>query len=242
MRIPRIFVPDALASDTETTLPDQAAHHVRNVLRLQIGAELILFNGRGGEYEARLSTVAKRNLTVTVGAHRARSCESNLIIEIGLGIAKGDRMDYAIQKATELGVNRITPLATERSVVALSGERSEKKWDHWHAVIVSACEQSGRNDLPQLGKPQGLTEWCDRVEAQTKFVLSPTATVSFRQHKAPIGSVALAIGPEGGLSDTEVAQTQRFGFTPTQLGPRILRVETATVAAIGALQTLWGDF
>jgi len=241
MRIPRIYVPDALTSGTQATLPEQSAHHLRHVLRLQPGAELVLFDGRGGDFQARIGSITKRDLTVDVGAHRDHDCESNLAVELGLGISKGDRMDYSIQKATELGVTRIIPLDTERSTVALSGDRSEKKWEHWHGVIVSACEQCGRNRLPELAKPTDFDVWVSQVTAQSKYVLSPTATRSFRQHAAPTDLVSLAIGPEGGLTDGEIRLAERFGFSPTRLGPRILRAETAAVAALCALQTLWGD-
>ena len=242
MRIPRIYVPDSLVSSESIALPDQAAHHVKNVLRLPLGAEITLFNGLGGEFGGHIDTMDKRQLRVSVLAYRARECESSLIIEVGLGIAKGDRMDYAIQKATELGVKRIVPLTTERCMVALTGERADKKWEHWHAVIVSACEQCGRNRLPELAKIGELHSWSQNVQAESKFVLDPTASVSLRQHTTPKGKVAIAIGPEGGLTDKEIRLAEQSGFLPTQLGPRILRAETATVAAICALQALWGDF
>ena len=241
MRIPRIYVPGPLQSGCEIGLPDQAAHHVRHVLRLQTDAELVLFDGRGGDYPARISAITKRGLSATVGVHRDYDCESTLEIELGLGISKGDRMDYSIQKATELGVTRIVPLDTERSTVALSGDRGEKKWEHWRGVVVSACEQCGRNRLPELAKPLSFDAWVSQTPEESKFVLSPTASQSFREHPPATARVALVIGPEGGLSESEIRLAEHFGFKPTRLGPRVLRTETAAVAAITAIQTLWGD-
>lgn len=241
MRRPRLFVPGPLASGAIVDLPEQAARHVIQVLRLRLGADLILFDGAGGEYHGTLRSVDRRGAAVELGERIARELESPLTIVLGQGISRGERMDYAIQKAVELGAHRIAPLTTERTVVNLDAERRERRFSHWQGVVQSACEQCGRNRLPVLDTPQPLAAWLDSCGEGLKLVLDASGSEGLRGLPRPSGPVFLVIGPEGGLSGAEIAQAQQAGFTSVRLGPRILRTETAGVAVLAALQVMWGD-
>lgn len=241
MRIPRIYTDQPLSAGADLQLDDSASRHLCQVLRLNTGDALVLFNGDGCSYPARISQADKKKAQVIVDACDSRSLESPLHIHLGIALSKGDRFDWVLQKATELGVAAITPLQTQRVDVKLNRERAEKKQRHWQQVIVSACEQCGRNRLPHLAEPQVLQHWLASVEAEQKWVLSPAHEGGLQPSQAA-SSAALLVGPEGGLEDDEVRLALDSGFASLQLGPRILRTETAPLAAISILQFCWGDF
>lgn len=236
----RLYLPDALAVGATVTLPESAARHAVQVLRLREGANVTLFDGRGGEYAARLTTVAKREVTATVVDHHPVERESSLTLTLAQCVSKGDRMDYTVQKAVELGVTHIVPLTSERTVVRLDAERWARRHDHWQGVIAGACEQSGRNRLPLLAPVQTLDAWLSTANG-LRLVLDPAAGGALRQRAAPSSGVSLLVGPEGGLSDIELTAARAAGCEPLALGPRVLRTETAGVAALAAIQALWGD-
>jgi len=237
----RIHVAAALAAGTELDLPDDAARHVAQVLRMRAGEALTLFDGKGGEYAAVIVDAGRRDVRVRIDQHHAADRESRLDVTLAQCVSKGDRMDYTIQKAVELGVSRIVPLLSERSVVKLDAERWDKKLEHWRGVAVSACEQSGRTRVPEVVAVQKLDAWLAApAEGRLRMVLAPTESVSLRSLDAA-ASIALLIGPEGGLSDGEIAAARRAGCIGIGLGPRVLRTETAGVATLAALQLLWGD-
>ena len=242
MRHPRIHHPAPLFSGSSVQLHDTAANHVARVLRLTAGAPLILFNGEGGEFEAHIETIDKRCVTARVGHHNPRTCEPPLELWLAQGISRGERMDYTVQKAVELGVSRIIPLFTERCGVQLGGERLEKRVHHWQAVVISACEQSGRNRVPEIAAPRALQAWLAEPSTGLALVLDPEADSSLGALPAPSGPVSLLIGPEGGLTDHEITLAKQAAYTGLRLGPRILRTETAAVAALAALLARWGDF
>ena len=240
MRIPRIYTGLELQAESTFDLESGPSQHLARALRMQVGGALILFDGRGGEYPATINAIGKKQVTVTTGAHRAREAESPLAIHLGIAISRGDRMDWVVQKATELGVVDITPLLTERTEVKLQGERALKKVAHWRQVAISACEQSGRNRVPGVAPLTQLEEWISSVEAARKFVLHHRAR-AIRDINGKPESIALLIGPEGGLSDGEIETAEAGGFESLCLGQRVLRTETAPVAALAILQARWGD-
>lgn len=244
MTAPRIYFPFPLQSGAPVTLGQQAARHVLRVLRLQPGDALVLFNGqplnnRYGEYQA---TLLDAKGAVRIGEFVARDTESPLTITLAQGVSRGERMDYAVQKAAELGVTRIAPLITEFCVVKVHEERKQKRLDHWRGIAVAACEQSGRVHVPDIAAPQTFNAWLPTVHAATKLVLDPFAALTLPQLPKPQGEIIVLAGPEGGLSDAEVMQAKQAGFVPVRLGPRILRTETVPAAALAAMQTLWGDW
>jgi 16S rRNA (uracil1498-N3)-methyltransferase len=221
-------------------LDDGAARHVAKVLRLGEGAALILFDGHGGEYPATIESVTKRSVEVKTAQRVDIDVESPLKVTLAQGISKGERMDYTIQKAVELGISRIVPLTTERSVVSLKGERLEKKMAHWQGVIVSACEQCGRNTVPELLPMQSIETWISREESGSCLLLDHRASESISSLTAS-EEITLLIGPEGGLSETERGRAYARGYKGLRLGPRILRTETAALTALAALQSRFGD-
>ena len=237
---PRIHVDAELAADTELTLPEGAARHVATVLRLREGAALTLFDGRGHEAAAVLVEATRKRVVAHVAKVILGRGESFLAVHLGQAISKGDRMDYAIQKAVELGVAAITPLYTEHGDVRLKGEREAKKLAHWQGVAISACEQCGRATVPTVHAPQPLADWLRARNEALRLVLHP-ATESTWQAAEHVSSAALLIGPEGGLSTSEVEQAGQAGFMSLTLGPRILRTETAPVVALALLQHHFGD-
>jgi 16S rRNA (uracil1498-N3)-methyltransferase len=218
-----------------------AARHLTSALRMSSGQLVTLFNGHGGEYTAELVEAKKGKATVRITEFDKADRESNLSIHLAIGISRGERMDLIVQKATELGVSKITPLFTERCEVKLSGDRLDKKVSHWQQVAISACEQCQRNSLPSINAPVKIDQWQDNCDASLKLVLHHRTDQSLSDMPPPNGQVALLIGPEGGLSEREIEQAISLGFSPLALGPRVLRTETAPLAAISILQSLWGD-
>ncbi|HEY5293239.1 MAG TPA: 16S rRNA (uracil(1498)-N(3))-methyltransferase [Burkholderiales bacterium] len=237
----RLYCDAPLSPGAEIVLPEAAARHAVTVLRLQPGDTLRLFNGAGGEYSASLVAVTKREARVRLTGFHAAERESPLEITLALGISAGERMDYSLQKATELGVSAIQPLATERSVVKLAGERADKRLQHWQHVVIAACEQCGRNRVPAVAPVQKLFTYLAAVgRGKRLLMLSPDAATPLKR-VPPAASVVLLIGAEGGLAPSECEAAAASGFEPVSLGPRILRTETAPVAALAVLQALWGD-
>ncbi|MFZ9873207.1 MAG: 16S rRNA (uracil(1498)-N(3))-methyltransferase [Steroidobacteraceae bacterium] len=245
MRDIRIFVPDLQArnNDGAIALPEQAAAHVARVLRLRVGDALTVFDGRGGEYSTEITSIAKREVTLRLGAHSPIERESPLAVTLIQGLARGEKMDYIIQKATELGVARIVPVSTVRSVVQLDDDRSDRKWQHWRAVAAAACEQCGRNRLPEILEPCSLDQlWRSNALPSLRLLLSPHAQSGIAGALIPKpADVAVLIGPEGGLDHNEEMRAYASGFRPVTLGPRVLRTETAGLAVLAAVQSLAGD-
>lgn len=239
MRVARLFLPLTLGEDREIDLSEERSHYMASVLRLRAGSELVVFNGEGGEFEAEVLAVTRRGARVRVGSLRERSCESPLPIHLGLGISRGERMDLAIQKAVELGASAITPLETERSVVKLDSDRRLSRWEHWRKVAQSASEQCHRTRVPEVAKPQPLDDWLSGDGL--KLLLDPLGRHALKDLSPPDGDVRLLSGPEGGFSAEERARSLAAGFLPIRMGPRILRTETAAIAALTAVQLLWGD-
>lgn len=240
MRVPRIYQQGALIVGQTCLLQDDAANHVGRVLRMQANQALELFNGDGQNYQAHLVEVGKKSVSALITAVKANPVESPLRIHLGQGISRGDRMDFAIQKAVELGVSEITPLFTERCGVKLDAERAEKKREQWQKIVISACEQSGRSKVPTVNPLLSLDKWLSQDTKELKLTLDPWANDTIKTLTAT-HAVRLVIGPEGGFSDKEVQQTQLAGFIAVQLGPRVLRTETAALTAIAALQLQLGD-
>lgn len=240
MRIPRIFTPQNLTAGSSVELEPSARAHVARALRMSEGDRIVLFNGEGGEFLAELQSVGKNQVIATLGESRSADLESPLAIHLGIAVSRGDRMDWVVQKATELGVRQISPLFTERTEVKLKGQRADKRLLHWRQVAISACEQSGRNRLPTLNPLMDLQAWVQATRADCKFVLHHRAVTPEPTSPDP-ATVALLIGPEGGLSETEIATAECAGFSALALGPRVLRTETAPLASIAILQARWGD-
>ncbi|MBT8767730.1 16S rRNA (uracil(1498)-N(3))-methyltransferase [Metapseudomonas boanensis] len=239
MRLSRFFI-DAPLSIGQHELPEAQAHYIGRVLRLAAGDTVQLFDGSGQEYLGELAEVGKKVVRVELREAFAGVAESPLQVHLGQGLSRGERMDWAIQKATELGVAQITPLVSERCEVRLKDERADKRLAHWRQVAISACEQCGRSVIPEIHAPVTLVDWQRQVEADLKLVLHPVAE-PLASHEKP-QSLAFLIGPEGGLSDAEVEAAKAAGFHPARLGPRVLRTETAPVVALTVAQQLWGDF
>lgn len=238
--MPRFYTETLPSSESEFVLPDDVHRHAIQVLRLKQGANIRLFNGQGMEYEAELTLVEKRQSRVRLGEPITTQKESPLDITLLQGISRGERMDFAIQKAVELGVKKIVPVITERCNVQLSGDRADKRFNHWTGVMVSACEQSGRSFLPELTAVQTYSTVLSDYNDELNLVLDPLAQKGFSELTKPV-SLTMLIGPEGGLSDAEIEMAKDTGYQAVQFGPRILRTETAAVAALAVAQTLWGD-
>lgn len=240
MRTPRIFTEQALATGRLVTLEQQASRHLCQVLRFKSGQPLILFNGNGGEYQAVIQAANPKACQIRIDSYDPVDRESPLHIELGLALSKGDRFDWALQKATELGVSAIRPLMTERTEVRLKGERLNKKMGHWQRALAHACEQSGRNRLPLFREPLNYSDWLPKVDtSQPAYLLHPGL-----DEEAPAATpqqLTLAVGPEGGFGDGEVQAALDAGFQGLSLGPRVLRTETAPLAALTLLQWRWGD-
>ena len=241
MRLPRIYLPLELDFKHQLELTPHAFQHTIKVLRMKLNSEIIVFDGKGLEYIANIIEINKKNAFIKINKKIDNVTESNLSIHLGLGISKGERMDFAIQKAVELGVTEITPLFTEHCVVNLDDKRIQKRLQHWQGIIISACEQSGRNVLPLLNLTNTLTKWAESLKYPC-LIFDPLATKTMKQVLPENNCISLVIGPEGGLSAKEISELEKkINFHAVKFGPRILRTETAAVSAITAIQLLWGD-
>ena len=241
MRVSRLYTSADLALGKELELDEENGHYVRTVLRLKKEAEIILFNGRGGEYLCAVTEVTRKAVMISINKWLDRSVESSLLVTLGLGISRGDRMDLSVQKAVELGVNFITPLLTERCVVQFKGEKKPQRLLHWQKIVQHAAEQSGRTTLPDLSEIEHLQQWVDKQQG-LKVFLDPYAELTLADITPIDRQVTLLTGPEGGFSNQERDIAKAAGFIPVRMGSRILRTETASLAALAAVQMLWGDF
>lgn len=240
MPITRLYHQGSIDTGKTITLDKNASHHLVRVMRNKVGAELILFNGDGFEYEATLLDVNIKNCSVSVNKRINTHRESTVRIVLLQGISRSDKMDSCLQKCTELGVNVIIPVTCEHTTTKLKNERAEKKIKHWRQVIISACEQSGRCIIPELKPVSSYKQAIQSTEAECKLVLNPGSSKGLKDI-APQDDICLLVGPEGGLTEDEIMLAHDSGFASSQLGPRILRTETAGPACIAAIQTLWGD-
>ncbi len=243
MRTIRVYADLPLHVGAELALPSAAADHAARVLRLVAGDPLTLFNGDGCDYPARILSAGKREVMVMVEARQPLHNESPLPLTLAQGMARGEKMDLVVQKATELGAVRIVPLLSERSEVKLDASRMDKRLAHWRAVAASACEQCGRACLPEISAAQPLQTWLDSLvhDAAVRLALLPEATRSAREWNFSAAGAILVVGPEGGLGERDISALRLAGFEGLRLGPRILRTETAGLAALAALQALHGD-
>jgi 16S rRNA (uracil1498-N3)-methyltransferase len=241
MRISRLFVAQDLAENTVITLAPEAAHYLRNVLRLKVGFQLTIFNGQGGEYAATAKEISRKVVSLEIIEYRPVNLESPLAIELGLSVSRGERMDVAIQKATELGVAVITPVITQHCVVKLTDERRLQRHQHWQNIIYRACEQCGRNVPPLLNITEDFADWLGSDLPSSKIIFEPGKAETLTTYAKPNNAVAVLIGPEGGFSEEEVVEAEQAGFTALGFGPRVVRNETAAIASIAAMQVLWGD-
>ena len=256
MRLTRCYIDAPLTQGTFVSLSESATAHLTRVLRLGLGARLVLFNGDGHDYDAELASLEKKGARAEVLAARAVATESPPRLVLAQAVARGEKMDLVLQKATELGATGLVPLVTERTEVRLDAERGEKRRAHWQGVIASACEQSGRARLPALGQVTTLANWlgsapapgldaCDDAPTQRLplFYLDPDAETSLREiPEAARNGACFVIGPEGGLGERDLAQLRAAGATGLHLGRRVLRTETAGLALLAAMQALYGDF
>jgi 16S rRNA (uracil1498-N3)-methyltransferase len=243
-RIPRLHLEQPLGAGASLELADPAAHHVLHVLRLRAGESVILFDGQGGEWDGEVVAAHRGRVAVRAGEWRDIERESPLAVTLVQGIASGDRMDFTVQKAVELGVAAIQPLLTARSVVRLTPERGEARRAHWRRIAIAACEQCGRNRVPEIRKVTAIANYCAGIsDPMPRLALSPRAQTGLREAGiAPGAALTVAIGPESGFSVEEEALLARAGFQRVRLGPRVLRTETAAPAALAALNALAGDF
>lgn len=241
-RIPRIFVDEPLSVGERYTLGAAEHRHVTSVLRLKAGAELTLFDGRGGEFAATIEELERNRCLVRPHEHRSVESESPLPVRLAQAISRGERTDYAIQKAVELGVTSIVPVLTRRGMVRLEGARAQRRHEHWQAVIVSACQQCGRNRIPELSAVVTLSDWLgDYTPGALDLVMEPVARNGIDSMNYEGGLITLLVGPEGGLEPQEIDAAKQVGFHGIRLGPRTLRTETAAVAGVTAVQLKWGD-
>ncbi|WP_067708828.1 MULTISPECIES: 16S rRNA (uracil(1498)-N(3))-methyltransferase [unclassified Erwinia] len=241
MRIPRIFHPEAITPGSEVALSDEAANHVGRVLRMTVGQTLELFDGNNLTFQAEIVHADKKSVRVRAGESREDSRESPLYLHLGQVMSRGEKMEFTIQKAVELGVNTITPLFSERCGVKLDAERLAKKIQQWQKIVIAACEQCGRNSVPEVREAMTLAAWCAEQDDGLKLNLHPRASQSINTLPLPVERIRLLIGPEGGLSSDEISMTSGYGFTDILLGPRVLRTETTALTAITALQVRFGD-
>ena len=239
--ISRFYFPERLPPGGELALPEALAHHALRVLRLRDGEAITLFDGHGGEVAAELSVRGKQAVAV-LGRRNDDERESPLQLVLVQALASGDKMDWVVQKAVELGVAAIQPVQAERSVLKLGGERADKRLAHWQQVAVAACEQCGRNRVPSVHPVQALPQWLAAQRGARGYVLAPGGAARLATEPAPSGPLYLLVGPEGGWSEAELAACGAAGFPRLVLGPRVLRTETAGLAALAALQARWGDF
>ncbi len=244
MSIPRFYCPPPLPVSTLFELPPAAAHHASRVLRLRANDEVQLFDGEGKELYGNIREIIGKRVVLGDLQDCTVNRESSLRIVLAQALCSNEKMDWVVQKATELGAAEIQPVQTRRSVARLSGERAAKRTEHWRGVTIAACEQCGRNVLPKIHVPQEFGVWLAEVRATpgSKFILLPQVTATLHEQAEPQGQVTLLIGPEGGFDADEAQLAQLSGFIPIRLGARVLRTETAAMAGLAALQTLWGDF
>lgn len=241
MRIPRFYINNDLIVDASIEMPTELAHYMANVLRLKVGAPIVLFNGNGCDYPSEIVDVYKRKAIVVVNSQIALSLESPLHIHLAQGISKGDRMELALQKSVELGVSEISPIITENCNVKLDPERWQKKHQSWQKLIIAACEQSQRNVVPTLHTPITLQQWLGQASELSKIILAPGAKTYISSLRKPQRGFRLIIGPEGGLSEQELYTAQELGYEAVNIGPRILRTETAAIASLAIIQSHFGD-
>ena len=243
MPLKRLYVAEKLAAGAELHLGEESARYLGRVLRLRVGDSVHVFNGDDGEWSATISRFGKNRVTLLVHDAVANTAESDLKIHLVQGISRGERMDFVVQKATELGVDRVTPVLTDYGVVKLDDKRAGKRRLHWQRVAESACEQSGRVNPPRVDAPLPLNDWLGTARAgdSTDLVLAPGTGQALTKVAKPAAGLCLLIGPEGGFSEREYDDAANSGFEAVTLGPRVLRTETAAVAAIAILQALWGD-
>ncbi|HBZ17342.1 16S rRNA (uracil(1498)-N(3))-methyltransferase [Pantoea sp. NPDC088449] len=241
MRIPRIYHPEPLEVNSEVFLDEDAANHVGRVLRMTAGQQIELFDGSNLTFHAEITQADKKRVKVRVLASQADDRESPLHLHLGQVMSRGEKMEFTIQKSIELGVNVITPLFSERCGVKLDAERLAKKIQQWQKIAIAACEQCGRNRVPEIREPMTLLAWCAEADEGLKLNLHPRANHSINTLPQPVERLRLLIGPEGGLSADEIAMTAQQGFTDILLGPRVLRTETTALTAITALQVRFGD-
>lgn len=241
MRISRLFVPQELSSDSTLELGADSAHYLGRVLRLREGAQVTLFNGQGGEYPARILSYGKKSAHLQVGQCKTQECESPLSLTLVQGIARNEHMDWVMQKATELGATAIAPVICARTQQG-KAEKFARRAEHWQRIIENACEQCGRNRLPQLHPVQTLAAWLETDSNTCRLTLEPLAGQLWQE--LPVerpASLSLLIGPEGGLSDAELSLLKTQSWQGVRLGPRILRTETAALSALTLAQARWGD-
>ncbi len=239
--MPRFHVPQPLAAGQQLELPADVAHHI-NVVRMEPGDTLTLFNGDGGEYTAVLTEVQKKKAWAEIKVFDPREAELPFAVTLAQALPEGSKMDWIIEKAVELGVAGIQPLAARRCVVRLSAERAEKKLEHWNGIVVSASEQCGRNRLASVAAPLEFRDWISHQDLHKRVILTPRATESladWARHQ-PAQALSIMVGPEGGFSDEEEAEALRHGALPLSIGPRVLRTETAALAAVSILSAAWG--
>jgi 16S rRNA (uracil1498-N3)-methyltransferase len=242
MRLTRVHVEGPLAADTEIELPPAGAYHVGRVLRLRPGAPLIVFDGSGGDWHAQIVSVNGNTVVVRLDHRIPGTSESPLRVTLVQGLSRSERMDWTLQKAVELGAAAIAPVLTARSVVRLDEKQAARKLDHWRGIVIAACEQCGRNRIPDVHAPLQLRDYLAATRREGgRYVLAPAAPVALAGLASVSNRIELLVGPEGGLDDAEVAAAQQAGFTPVRLGPRVLRTETASVVALAVLQAMWGD-
>jgi 16S rRNA (uracil1498-N3)-methyltransferase len=242
--MPRFYCPPPLPVSGSFELPADAAHHASRVLRLREGDAVQIFDGCGHECEGVIGTLAGKRVVVSGISANNTDRESPLPVLLAQALSSSEKMDWVIQKATELGVTAIQPLNTKRSVAKLTAERAEKRMEHWQQVAISACEQCGRNVLPEIYAPLDIMAWLQQMKetTDTKLILLPEGAAALNQISKPVGKVVLLIGAEGGFTEAESESALHCSFTAIRMGARILRTETAAVAGLAALQTLWGDF
>ncbi|HEX9194518.1 MAG TPA: 16S rRNA (uracil(1498)-N(3))-methyltransferase [Azonexus sp.] len=242
MNQPRFYCREPLSPGAHIDLPEPVARHAVRVLRLQPGAAIVLFDGRGGEYDARIERIERDRVVAALGAWRDVERESGLAVTLIQAVQAGEKMDYTVQKAVELGVSHIVPVDSRRSVTRLTGERAARRVAHWQGVAAAACEQCGRNQVPQLAPLERLENWLARpANGMLRLILAPDARQALVD-LPPVSNVQILIGAEGGLDPQEIVAAQQVGFRAVRMGPRILRTETAGLAALAAMQALWGDF
>ena len=242
MNIPRIYQSCSLTPGEKTVLDTDAAHHLLNVLRLKTGEAIAVFNGTGGYYDAKIVEAGRHRIVVEIHEYHPEDCESTLHLTLVQGISRGQKMDMTLQKSVELGVNTIIPIQTQYSSTRLNEEQVKKRMAHWQKILIAACGQCGRNRLPVLQEPVDFREYVSVPQEDLKIILNPYSSAGLTDLGKDVDRVIVMTGPEGGFSEEEIRLSEQFGYYGVSLGPRILRTETAAIAAITTCQVLWGDF